>query len=300
MVNLTAIKNMKKGLFLLPLKKAFNQEKKYTFEEQQSLALVEIGSKLRRFREKNSICLEKVAVVTMIRINLLKAIEEGDMVKLPEPVYIQGLIKRYADTMGLNGEQLANLFPTQKTQEARKKFPLHFSIPDLRAHHLYVLYIFVIVLSVSSLHHLMIGSNLLGSNNVSKQDNQTKNQDNLVAQASSGNTENQQKPLDKTTTAKSEKQNNKKSVVVSVIFKEDCWVSIEIDGKLEFEDTLPKGTKKTWEAKEKLVFFAGNAGGILIPLSDGKTIQLGKPGEIKEVVFTATDTQVSQSKNAKN
>ena len=118
MVNLTAIKKIKKGLFFLPLKKEFNQEKKYSFEEEQSQALAEIGRKLQRFREKHSICLERVAVVTMIRINLLQAIEEGNLAKLPEPVYTQGLIKRYADAMGLNGEQLAESFPTQKTQES--------------------------------------------------------------------------------------------------------------------------------------------------------------------------------------
>ena len=300
MVNLTAIKKMKKRNFFSALKKEFDQEKKYSFEEEQSQALADIGHKLRRFREKNSISLERVAVVTMIRMNLLQAIEEGNLAKLPEPIYTQKLIKRYADTMGLNGEKLADLFPTQKIQESKKSL-LNFSMPHLRPHHLYLLYILIIVLSVSSFHHLIRGSDflILGSKSSTKQDNQTekrlKGNSDLVAQASSGNIKNQQNSSDKTKTAKSQKQ-----VEVSVIFKEDSWVSIEIDGKLEFEDTLTKGTQKTWKAKKEIVFFAGNAGGILIPLNDGQTMQLGKPGEVKEVVFTAADTQVSQSKNAKN
>ncbi|MDJ0553435.1 MAG: DUF4115 domain-containing protein [Microcoleaceae cyanobacterium MO_207.B10] len=301
MVNFTGIKKIKNSLFFLPLKKEFKQEKKLSFEEEQNQALKDIGRKLKRFREKHSICLERVAVVTMIRINLLQAIEEGDLTKLPEPVYIQGLIKRYADTMGLNGEQLAEIFPAQKKLEIRKQFPLHSAMANLQTYHLYLLYLFIIILSVSSLHNLMSGSDFLGrgisSNNSSKQENQPKNQDDLVAQASSGQTTIQQKTTIK---ENSNKQNNHKSVVVSLIVKEDSWVSVEIDGKIEFEGTLSPGTKKTWEAKKQLILLAGNAGGILIDYQNGQTMKLGKTGAVEEVVFTATDTQISQSPNPNN
>ncbi|WP_371357292.1 DUF4115 domain-containing protein [Hydrocoleum sp. CS-953] len=77
--------------------------------------------------------------------------------------------------------------------------------------------------------------------------------------------------------------------------KDESWVSIEIDGKIAFEGTLTQGTQKTWSAQKQLVFFAGNAGGILIPINKGQNMQLGKPGEVKEVVFTPTNTQISQS-----
>ncbi|NER04755.1 MAG: DUF4115 domain-containing protein, partial [Okeania sp. SIO3C4] len=109
-----------------------------------------------------------------------------------------------------------------------------------------------------------------------------------------------EKSTDKITTGESEKQNKKQSLVVSVIVKEDSWVSIKIDGKIAFEGTLVQGTQKTWEAQEQLVFFAGNAGGILIPINNGQMMQLGKTGEVKEVVFTPTDTKISQSSNTKN
>ncbi|MDY7003615.1 MAG: DUF4115 domain-containing protein [Cyanobacteriota bacterium] len=296
---MTAIKNIKKSFFVLPFKKRFEREKELSFEEQQNQALLDIGYKLKRFREKHSICLERVAVVTMIRINLLEAIEEGNLEKLPEPVYIQGLIKRYADAMGLNGEQLANLFPTEKTQETSKKSLLNLSMPQLRPHHLYFLYVSIVLLSVSLLPRVMSSYYILGKkteiNNYTKEKNQSD-----LAQASSGNIKNEEKSTDKITAAKLEKQNKKQSLVVSVIVKEDSWVSIKIDGKIAFEGTLVQGTQKTWEAQEKLVFFAGNAGGILIPINNGQMMQLGKTGEVKEVVFTPTDTKISQSSNTKN
>ena len=80
--------------------------------------------------------------------------------------------------------------------------------------------------------------------------------------------------------------------MLSVIAKEESWVSIKIDGKIAFEGTLTQGTQKTWSAEKQLVFFAGNAGGIIIPIHNGQNIQLGKPGEVKEVVLTPTNTQI--------
>jgi hypothetical protein len=134
----------------------------------------------------------------------------------------------------------------------------------------------------------------IGSNNSRTQDkqeeNQLKNQGSLVAQASDGNAQKEN----------SNQKNKHQPVAVSVVVQEDSWVSITIDGKMAFEGTLTQGTEKTWEAQKQLVFLAGNAGGILIAFNNGQTMQLGKPGAVEEVVFTATNTQISQSKNAKN
>ena len=148
MVNLTGIKNLKKSFSFVPLRQRFHQRKKLSFEEEQIQALKNIGHKLKMFRDKHSICLERVAVVTMIRINLLEAIEEGNLEELPEPVYIQGMIKRYADVMGLDGGELANLFPTAKTQEIVRKSLPNLSMLQLRPYHLYFLYVLLVILSV--------------------------------------------------------------------------------------------------------------------------------------------------------
>ncbi|NES91690.1 DUF4115 domain-containing protein, partial [Okeania sp. SIO2B9] len=191
------------------------------------------------------------------------------------------------------------LFPTEKTQETSKKSLLNLSIPQLRPHHLYFLYLSIVLLSVSLLPRLMSSYYILGKKSEINNYRKEKNQSDL-AQASSGNIKIDEKSTDQITTAKLEKQNKKQSLAVSVIVKEDSWVSIKIDGKIAFEGTLVQGTQKTWEAQEQLVFFAGNAGGILIPINNGQTMQLGKTGEVKEVVFTPTNTKISQSSNTKN
>ena len=294
MVNLTAIKNLKKSFSFVPLRQRLNRRKKLSFEEEQMQALKDIGHKLKMCRDKHSISLERVAVVTMIRINLLEAIEEGNLKELPEPVYIQGMIKRYADAIGLDGEELANSFPTAKVQEITIKSLPNLSMLQLRPYHLYFLYVLLVILAVRLLpyvnnsYYIWIRDGITKSE---KQQYERENEVNVLPPVSQKNRKTEGRSSDQTT-QKSDKQNDGQPVVLSVIAKEESWVSIKIDGKVAFEGTLAQGTQKTWSAQKQLVFFAGNAGGIIIPIDNGQNMQLGKPGEVKEVVLTSNNTQI--------
>ncbi|HEY9856157.1 MAG TPA: helix-turn-helix domain-containing protein [Stenomitos sp.] len=61
---------------------------------------------LRQTREAKGITLEEVAQRTYIKLPYLVALEEGDIEKLPAPVYIHGYIRQYAKLLGLNGSEL--------------------------------------------------------------------------------------------------------------------------------------------------------------------------------------------------
>ncbi|MEB3182071.1 MAG: RodZ domain-containing protein [Nostocaceae cyanobacterium] len=76
----------------------------------QQEQLKEIGSYLKQIREEQSITLDEVAIKTRIRYGLLQAIEEGELEQLPEPVFIQGFIRRYGEVVGLDGCALAQTF----------------------------------------------------------------------------------------------------------------------------------------------------------------------------------------------
>jgi len=74
--------------------------------------LKEIGAHLKQHRQSLSISLEEVAKQTFIPLHILQALEVGESDRLPEAVYIQGFIRRYADVLKLDGVTLANSFPT--------------------------------------------------------------------------------------------------------------------------------------------------------------------------------------------
>lgn len=75
--------------------------------------LKRISEQLRVAREKAGIDLAQVAAQTFIPQRLLKAMDEGKFERLPEPVFIQGFIRRYGDAVGLDGKRLSQEFMVQ-------------------------------------------------------------------------------------------------------------------------------------------------------------------------------------------
>jgi len=72
--------------------------------------LRQIGEYLGRQREAQKTSLEKIAKQTFIPQRLLEALEAGEIERLPEPVYVKGFIRRYADAIGLDGVEIADAF----------------------------------------------------------------------------------------------------------------------------------------------------------------------------------------------
>ena len=79
----------------------------------QTEQLKQIAEYLSYQRQEKEISLEKVAKQTFIPLRLLEALESMQVDRLPEPVYIHGFIRRYADALGLDGVEIAKAFPLQ-------------------------------------------------------------------------------------------------------------------------------------------------------------------------------------------
>ncbi|MCJ7700824.1 MAG: helix-turn-helix domain-containing protein, partial [Anaerolineales bacterium] len=65
-----------------------------------------IGQTLQNQREMLGLSLEDIAQHTHLRIRYLKALEAGEIVALPSPVQGRGMLKNYADFLGLDSDQL--------------------------------------------------------------------------------------------------------------------------------------------------------------------------------------------------
>lgn len=73
--------------------------------------LQRIGGYLQQVRQDQGLSLESIANATFIRLPLLQAIEAGRDQDLPQAIFIQGFIRRYADSLGLDGRTLSQEFP---------------------------------------------------------------------------------------------------------------------------------------------------------------------------------------------
>lgn len=269
------------------------QNEQAQIREKQLAKLAEIGTLLREKRLAREISLEEVAVHTMIRVQMLEAIEVGKLERLPEPIYIQGLLLRYAKFLGLDGRAIAQDFPVSQKKFAFQQFWFNFFLLDylprikFRPLHLYLVYLGTIILSVQTLSRQL--------------DPQTNRMANLQPASTTAVLAATQQPAGthppKSTpvaTAElsaqqpSSPKEDSQRVKVGLTLKDASWIVIEADGKMEFEGMLPSGTQRTWEAAEKLVVVAGNAGGVLLAVNNGKAEQMGAQGEViqKEVLIS--------------
>ncbi|MFE1745708.1 helix-turn-helix domain-containing protein [Coleofasciculus sp. H7-2] len=253
-------------------------------QQQQVEKLKELGSRLRQVREEQSMSLEEVGDQTRIQVRLLKAIEEGKREILPEPVYIQGFIKRYADALGLNGVEFSHTFPTGPVFQLIKPTWRYLPSAQLRPIHLYLIYVFLVIGAVNGLSYVVNRPTVEVSNGETNrlEPNQS------LEKANAANTDSLEQlgPLAPALFSSNTSQTGK-PVRVGVTVKTPSWVRVVVDGKTQFEGMLPEGTQRTWVADETLIVKAGNAGGILVAFNDEKAKKLGAPGKVREVTFAA-------------
>ncbi len=259
------------------------RENKFHFRQEQVEKLEELGSRLRQFRTEQSIPLEEVAARTRIQARLLNAIEEGKLDQLPEPVYIKGFIKRFAEALGLNGAEFASTFPTGSSMTFIKPVWRHLPATQLRPVHLYLVYVLLVIGAVNGLSFLVRRSAV----QVAYDDYPQRLQE-LPGPNRSQDMNLQPKSATNKVTEVMKRSQNGKPVQVGVTLKAKSWIRVVADGRLEFEGVLPEGTQRTWAAEQKLSVRAGNAGGVLVEFNNETAKEMGAPNEVQEVTFAAT------------
>jgi cytoskeletal protein RodZ len=248
------------------------------FRQQQLEKLQELGSRLREFRQNQAVSLDEIAAKTRIQARLLNAIEEAKLDILPEPVYIQGLIKRFADALGLNGDEFSKTFPTETGFVLIRPSWLHVPAGQLRPIHLYMLYIFLVFCSVNGLSYVVNQSALQAG----------KAQSSATPTAKAQSKTQLAQELEPSNSLKATNVSNvDKQVRVGVKLESSSWIRVTADGKTKFEGVLQEGDQRTWEANQELTVRAENAGSVLVAVNDQKAKKLGPPGAAQEVTFAA-------------
>ncbi|MBE9127355.1 MULTISPECIES: helix-turn-helix domain-containing protein [unclassified Coleofasciculus] len=259
------------------------KENKSHLQQEQLEKLEELGARLRQRRNEKSIGIEEVAAKTRIQARLLKAIEEGKWDQLPEPIYIQGFIRRFAEALGLNGAEFASAFPTGSGLQYMKPCWRYLPGTQLRPIHLYVLYIGLVIGAVSGLSYLVSRSAI----QVIEVENNPSHAQQFPVPETSQLVESQQPPESSQSAQVTHSSLDGKPVQVGVTLKSQSWLRIVADGKTEFEGVLPEGTQRTWVADDKLIVRAGNAGGVLVEFNNQSAKQMGAPGAVEELTFAA-------------
>jgi cytoskeletal protein RodZ len=257
--------------------------------------LTEIGAQLRETRQQRHISLEEISAKTMIPIRLLSAIEEGRMDCLPEVIYTKGFIRRFADSLGLNGTNLADIFSGQVSAEqaqddrsAKKRQQKAGGLRGgLRPVHLYLLYIVLILSAGVGLSYLTNPSAFTSADDSPSTPRETippsqpSQPKHSAASPHAQTAPKSTKPV--ASVPVSTPQAN--TVRVDLSIKQASWMEIVVDGKVSYEGTLLPGTNKTIVAKKQLILRAGNAGGVIVAINQKPAKPMGKSGAVEELIL---------------
>lgn len=93
--------------------------------------LSKIGTHLKESREQQEKSIEDISLQTYIRPQLIKAIEGCIPGDLPQPIFVQGFIRRYAEALGLDGINIAKQFPVHSIPDTPRPTPQPASKPSM-------------------------------------------------------------------------------------------------------------------------------------------------------------------------
>lgn len=69
--------------------------------------------------------------------------------------------------------------------------------------------------------------------------------------------------------------------------KENCWISLKMDGRVVFQRVLEKGRFGGWKGKDRIEMSLGNAGGVELEINGKLFTNLGRKGQArKNIVIT--------------
>jgi cytoskeletal protein RodZ len=245
---------------------------------EQTERLTELGSQLKELRQQQQMTLEQVANLTHIQPRLLRAIEAGKLSDLPEAVYVQGFIRKYANALGLNGVEFASDFPLPFITETEPR-PVRRGVTgaQLRPVHLYGIYLVLMVSAVATLSYVInrssTSSQLAALENLQRPANAIAIGPMLPA-PTLGTAPNSPAPVVAG-----------KPVRVGLKLTSQSWIRVVVDGKVDFEGVLSENSQRTWMAAKQIVLRAGDAGGVMVSFNEGQAKPLGEPGSVEEVAF---------------
>lgn len=274
--------------------------------------LQQIGAYLRQVRQDQGKAVDDIANQIFIRPALLRAIEEGRDDLLPEPVFVQGFIRRYAEALGIDGSELSQKFSVTavavlpdprvaesssvdgvvepETRHGIKVLSRADASPAPRRPQgqgfptKWVVGAGAIAIAVG----LGIwGLLTLGKNRPTPNLASTPEPAQLAApndDPAAGDVPEVAITDDSTSTSSATPL--EAPVVLGIDLVDRSWLSVTVDGSKVYEGVMEGGAQETWTAEDSIILTSGNAGGVEVAFNGNDPVLLGQTGDVKTITFT--------------
>jgi transcriptional regulator with XRE-family HTH domain len=225
-----------------------------------------VGQELKRERELRGISLKEIADSTKINMRFLRALENDQMDFLPGEFFTKGIIRTYADYIGLESDKiLDSYYETARMEEAgegEEKETEAETETEAKNRKIiqstaWIIFIFAVMLVI----YLFFKDRLFPP-----QDQQVIIPSVTEIYPSA--------PPDLLTQAEAE------GIHLDILFEELTWIRLYADGELILDGLQPAGKQTTVHASELIRIDTGNAGGITHFINGHAGKSLGESGEV--------------------
>ena len=250
----------------------------------------QVGDILRSEREKKGLTVKDIESATSIRALYIQAIEDGEFKVIPGEVYLKGFIRNYANYLGLNGQEMVDLYrqgqaPASVAPEtvvevkaATTPSPSADTEPKKgKSSYTWVVIPLVAVCLLGAVWWFIGGEG--------KPENQPLPDAPKQSQSAPAKPAPPPAPAAPVTPAAPAPQTA--PVMVTAQFSDECWLTVIADGKEIFEGIPKAGESLSWQAQKTLVVKLGNAGGVDWVYNGQSVGKLGKKGEVVTKTFAA-------------
>lgn len=284
-------------------------------ESTDEATLASVGETLKNQREVLGLSLDDVARHTHLRVHYLQALELGDMTAMPSPVQGSGMLKNYAEFLGLDpepmllrfAEDLQQQLSERKTPQPSRNRPRRaprqaislprriFSRDILIATSLAIFLISFAVwagMRISAARSAQepeptppsIADVLLPSPTASIPPTATATIPSPIDEAVDAEfggpaPEVPQEPIQEEGFAE-------KAVRVQIVIRQRSYMRIVVDGQVEFDGRVVIGAMYAFAGDESVEILTGNGAGLYVTYNDVDLGLLGTFGEVRNFVLT--------------
>ena len=279
-----------------------------------------IGETLLSQREILGLTLDDVSQHTHLRIRYLKALEAGAMEGLPSPVQGRGMLKNYADFLGLDSDQLLLKFaeglqarlretdrvktkgygrPKGKTQRRERRFLSRDLVIGVALGLFLVVFIVWGALQVTALRSDVsteptapsIADVILPSSTPTRVPTQTPTVPSLLDGDNTSVDVVEEPVVGQTQEVIFISDRVDGAVQVQIVARQRAWMRITVDGDIEYDGRILPGTAYGFAGKESVEITTGNGAGLQVFYNDQDLGILGAYGEVINFVITVNGVQ---------
>ncbi len=253
-----------------------------------------VGARLRAAREARQASLGRIAAITKISVSALEALEQNDLSRLPGGIFTRAFVRAYATEVGLDPEETVRDFMVEvdeaqvaESASADAESQQHDLFQSQQR------------MAGTALTLLLIGVPValllvfLGIRGSSAPEDGTEPLSVAAVETPAPTAAVVDPPVPPPRVEPPVRPVPAPPVPAAVDSlalvlspRDECWVSLTIDGDLVFSRVMRRGERASYEANEEIILNIGDAGAFGFALNDQDGRTLGESGEVVTATIT--------------